>query len=220
MAYTKRVRLTHRKIRSDSYVQADTALESPLVTADTVNAVSTLQIAGVTVGAALAGTAAPMDIPLNQAKVIAAWKDTIADSAGANIMGLSDTEASVLVGNGANNNSKSDNALFVVSLPGWYVAGSAITVRIRAKVDVAPFVLAQVDCVSLKVNADGALGSDLCTTSAQTISTSYASKDFTITPTSRVAGETLHVLVGTIINDTGGAGTCIGSISKVQLLLG
>ncbi len=184
-----------------------------------VNA-TTLKINGTTVGAALAGAAAPVDIPLNQARVIAAWKDTIADSPGSNILGLTDTEASVLLGNAASGNTKNDNALFVVSLPAWYVAGSAISVRLTAKCDPAATVSSTVDCVSLKVNALGVLGSDLCTTAAQAINDTYAAKSFTITPTSRVAGETLHILVGTQVVDTGGTTNATGSIAKVELLLG
>lgn len=180
-----------------------------------------LQIGGVTVGAALAAAAAPVDIPLNQAKVIAAWKDTIADTPGSGILGLIDTEASVLLGNAASGNVKTDEALFIFSLPAWYIAGSPITVRIRGKVATTVSTVSNsLDC-TCKVNADGALGSDICATAAQSgVLTTYGDKDFVITPTGRVAGETLHIRVVTIADDTGGTVNTAMSISKVQVLLG
>jgi hypothetical protein len=218
MAYAARQRVTHRNIRSNSYVQADTALESPLVTADTVNAVSALQIGGVTVGAALAGTAAPLDLPLNTAHPVAAWKDTNADSPGSSILGLTDTAGAPLLGNAASGTQKTDSALFSFSLPGWYVAGSAIKVRLRAKTTALSTVSDKVVC-TFKVVADS-VGSDLVTTAAQQMTTAYVNYDFTVTPTSRVAGETIQLVVTTDLNDTGGTIGGVGSITKVTILLG
>lgn len=179
---------------------------------------TTLHVNGVLVGAALAGAQAPVDVPLNTAHPVAAWKDTNADSPGVSILGLTDTAGAPLLGNAASGNQKTDSALFSLSLPAWYVAGSAITVRLRAKTTALSTVSDKVDC-TFKIVGD-TVGSDLVTTSAQQITTSYANYDFTVTPTGRVAGETIQLVVTTDLDDTGGAIGGVGSISKVQLLLG
>lgn len=180
-----------------------------------------VKIAGTTVGVALAAAAAPMDLGLNDFRVIAAWKDPIADSPGSSLLGLTDTEGAPLLGNAASGNVKTDKGLVTFSLPAWYVSASPITVRLRAKIATTlSTVSSKVDVDSFKILADATLGSDLCTTAAQQVTTSYADYDFVCTPTSRVAGERVHLVVATIADDTGGTINTAMSISKVTILLG
>lgn len=182
---------------------------------------ATLKINGTAVGAALAGAAAPEDIPLVGARLIADWTTVVATTPGSSLLGLSATVGSPLLGNAASGNVKTDKAQFIFRLPAWYVAGTAITVRLRAKIATTlSTASSKVDVDSFKINADGAMGSDLCTTNAQQVTTAYANYDFTITPTSRVAGETVVLVVATIADDTGGTVNTAMSISKVQILLG
>lgn len=182
---------------------------------------TTIKLNGTSIGSALAATAAPLDLGLNDFRVIAAWKDPIADAPGSGLLGLTDTEGAPLLGNAASGNVKTDKALITFSLPPWYVAGSAITVRLRSKQATSlATASSKVDVDSFKVLADATLGSDLCSTAAQQVTTSYADYDFTITPTSRVAGERIHLVVCCINDDTGGTVNTAMSISKVTILLG
>ena len=189
-------------------------------TSGLVNAGS-LKIAGTTVTGVLAATNAPVDLPLTGARLIADWTTVVATTPGSSLLGLSATVGSVLLGNAASGNVKTDKAQFIFTLPAWYVSGGTITVRIRGKIATTlSTASSKVDVDSFKINADGAVGSDLCTTAAQQVTTSYADYDFTITPTSRVAGETVVLVVATIADDTGGTVNTAMSISKVQVLLG
>lgn len=181
----------------------------------------TIKLNGTAIGLALAATAAPLDLPLVGARLIADWTTVVATTPGSSLLGLSATVGSVLLGNAASGNTKTDKAQFIFQLPAWYVAGSAITVRLRSKqATTLSTASSKVDVDSFKVNADGAMGSDLCSTAAQQVTTAYANYDFTITPTSRVAGETVVLVVSTIADDTGGTVNTAMSISKVQVLLG
>ncbi len=189
-----------------------------LETSGTVNA-GAIKLAGNTLTGVVATlAAAPFDLPLNTAHPVAAWKDTNADSPGSSILGLTDTAGAPLLGNAASGNTKTDSALFSFALPAWYVTGSAITVRLRAKTTALSTVSDTVVC-TFKVVAD-TVGSDLVTTAAQQMTTGYVNYDFVVTPTSRVAGETIQLVVTTALTDTGGTIGGVGSISKVGLLLG
>jgi len=71
-----------------------------------------------------------------------------------------------------------------------------------------------------KNEADITHGSDLVTTSATTInSTTLAAKSFTVTPTSRVNGDELSVLMTVDITDTATGTAVIGLISKIHFAL-
>ena len=64
------------------------------------------------------------------------------------------------------------------------------------------------------------VSADLCTTTGQNFnSTSWADKDFTITPTSLTAGDLLDVELTTVVDDTSGAVGAQAQIGLVQFLL-
>lgn len=166
----------------------------------------------------LAGTV-PQGLPLNEAKKFDAWKDDLADAAAAGSLGLADTPGSVLKNTASNNNTQDDACVFLYTLPPSYVAGSTVTVRIRAKKDTTAGTVS--DTVDLQAKLVGdTLGSDICTTAAQAVTTSYANKDFTVTPTGLVAGDVLALEVHGLSNDTGGATNKQVFIARVEVRLG
>lgn len=63
------------------------------------------------------------------------------------------------------------------------------------------------------------LGADICATAAQSLTTSYANYDFTITPTGLAAGDVLNLDFALATNDTGGANAGAPTISKIDVLL-
>lgn len=145
-------------------------------------------------------------------------KDGVDDAPGSSLLGLADAVASALLGNAASGNEKNDYAGFAFCLPEDYKAGGTITVRVRAKVaDTLLTTHAKVD-VEAKLLGDAALGSDICSTAAQQVTTAYANYDFTITPTNLVAGDVLHFRVATLANDTGGTVNKAMSIAKVSII--
>lgn len=161
-------------------------------------------------------------INLYEMRKTAAYKDALADTPGTSLLGLGDAAGSVLTGtttNGGGTATANESAGFFLELPKSYVAGGTITVRLRAKVSVARTVSATCDVVAKRIDGDGAAGSDICTTAAQSLTTSYANYDFVVTPTSFVPGDLLLVDVYGIANDTGGASNGVVTIAAVTVFL-
>lgn len=167
--------------------------------------------------------ARPFPIPLFNARATgtgAILGNTAGTPAGA--MGLTPgthgSAAPVLVGEAANNNSKTNRARFLIPLPETYEDGETVTLRFSAKVGGALAVAQTIDVTAHKLDGDATVGSDLCTTAAQTLTTSFADYDFTITPTGLVAGDVLDVEVTLVANDTGGSANQAASIGLATLL--
>lgn len=160
---------------------------------------------------------AVIGIPLNRCTKDAAWKDVVDDAAGSSLLGLADTPGSVLTGNDANNNSKTDYAQVMVTLPPDYIAGRSVTVRLRAKQATAlSFASSKVD-LEAKLVGD-TVGSDICATAAQQVTTSYADYDFTITPTGLKPGDLLLLRVACLNDDTGGSSAGgVMTISRIEV---
>lgn len=149
-----------------------------------------------------------------------AWKTVVDATPGSSLLGQAATTAGVnLVGNAVSGNTKTDYAQVDYVLPAWYVPGAAITVKIRAKWTTTLLTVSSLVDLEAKVAADGTLGSDICTTAAQQLTTSFAWYSFTITPTGRVAGETLTLRVALLGDDTGGTVNTAGAISAVKVSL-
>lgn len=106
-------------------------------------------------------------------------------------------------------------------LPAEYVAGGAITLRVLAgMVTTISDGTATVDAQIYKVGTDGSVGSDLVTTSAQSInSLTAANKDFTVTPTGLVAGDVLDIVLTVAITDAATGTAVIGQINRASVLL-
>lgn len=173
---------------------------------------------GAITAAKLATDVYPVGIPLTNLRKSAAAKDDLPDAPDATELGLADTQGSLVVGtttNGGATAAATEKAAVRVALPANYVNGEAITLRIRAKVSVSRQVGASVDAVVKKCG--DSLGSDICATAAQTLSTSFANKDFTITPTGLVAGDELNIEVALASDDTGGSANGLPSISHIEL---
>lgn len=150
-----------------------------------------------------------------------AWKTVVDAVPGSSLLGQAATTAGVnLVGNANSGTTTSDYAQIDAVLPGWYKAGATITVRLRAKWTTTLLTVSSLVDVEAKVAADGALGSDICATAAQQVTTAFANYDFVVTPTNRVAGETITLRVGLLGDDTGGTINTAGAISGIALVLG
>lgn len=105
-------------------------------------------------------------------------------------------------------------------LPPEYVSGESVTVRVRAIEAVGAATVAttvDVECYE----ADGASGisADLCATAAQDVTAVVGNKDFVITPTDLVAGDTLDIEITGVSNDTGGTVGTVLTIYETKLLL-
>lgn len=154
-------------------------------------------------------------------RIFDAVKDALPDSPGTDDMGLADAAASAAVTttvSGGGTATATQKCLVRITLPRDYKAGGTLTLRLRAKLGGALQVSATIDAEA-KVYSDGALGSDLVSTAAQALATNdtYANYDFTITPTSRVAGDILQVIVTIALDDTGGTASKFASLAAIEL---
>jgi hypothetical protein len=113
-------------------------------------------------------------------------------------------------------------AAFTFTLPAEYEAGGTITLVPHAgMLTTISDGTATVDfSVYWKDESDISHSSDLCTTAATTInSLTLGAKSFTITPTSRVNGDELGVLMTIAITDAATGTAVLGLISKIHWLL-
>jgi hypothetical protein len=134
-------------------------------------------------------------------------------------MGTHGTNSPVLVGEAASGNTKTNKARFTFALPAEYVDGESVTVRVRCKEAVgAATVSTTMDVECYKSDNEGGIGSDLCATAAQDVTTSYANDDFVITPTGLVAGDVLDIELTGVTTDTGGTVGTILTIGSVEVL--
>lgn len=137
------------------------------------------------------------------------------------ITGTPGTDAPTLQGVDFGGTSTDEKCAFVFVLPPEYDDGQSVRVRVRAAMlTTVSDGTATVDVECWKLNGDGAVGSDICTTAAQSInSLTPANKDFVITETGLVGGDVLVIRLSFGGSDTGNAGVMIPEISKVTMLV-
>lgn len=107
-----------------------------------------------------------------------------------------------------------------IKVPAGYVTGADLQLRIRAgMITTVSDTTATVDVQAYLEDEDGAVGSDICATAAQTInSLTIANKDFVITQTGIAAGDILDVRIAIAITDSATATAVIGQISRIALM--
>lgn len=103
------------------------------------------------------------------------------------------------------------------TLPPEYLSGGTITLRIYADTQAGA---ASVDAQAFLASKTGIAisGSDLVTTAATAVTTTFGAKEFTITPTSRVAGDTLDIRLA-VIGTTSVTANTIVRIPNIEMVL-
>lgn len=146
----------------------------------------------------------------------------LAATAGSSILGLTagthGSASPLLITNDSDGTTKSDSARFLVPISPFYVAGTTVTARVRAKVSAAAQVSSTVDVLIFAADLAGGVSADLVTTAAQAITTTVGNYDFTVTPTALTPGSVLDILITVALNDTGGSGALLGSVYNVELI--
>lgn len=168
-------------------------------------------------------------IPLTDFRPATAMKDALADTAtgtaGTTVghtpgnFGLADVAGSALSGLSTNGNAATNAAACYFRIPSDYVAGGLITLRPRARVSVARNTAQTIDATFQVMSESNSLGSDLCATAAQTLTTSYAAYEFTITPTSVKPGDIAYITLTGFADDTGGSSGGTLAVQWVDILL-
>ena len=108
----------------------------------------------------------------------------------------------------------------MIPLPENYEDGETVTLRLHAGMETTVSDgTATVDVEAYKSDSEAGIGSDLCSTAAQSInSLTFADKDFTITPTGLSAGDMLDVRVTLAVSDTATGTAVTATIGAVELL--
>jgi len=103
------------------------------------------------------------------------------------------------------------------TLPPEYLSGGTITLRIYADTQAGA---ASVDAQAYLESKTGIAisGSDLVTTTATAVTTTFGAKDFTLTPTSRVAGDTIDIRIAAIGTTSVTASTIV-RIPNIEMIL-
>lgn len=197
----------------------------------TAQSTVTVPVGGFTIGAVpvtatatqintVVGSLGTRRLPLTQARN-ADGSSLVATSPGATDFTIVSTPGTVLnlAGHAAQNNAKTDNAIFEVVLPSSYTAGANVTLTIQSSYAVASgtTLAGTVDATAYLLADAGTEGADICATSAQTITASKVDYAFTLTGTTLTPGARILIQVTTVVSEGGNAGTITGKVWSVRL---
>jgi hypothetical protein len=143
----------------------------------------------------------PYGIPVNQIMAADGAPLGVSETAGDHFLALG-TNTIELQGETSNNETEASVSYIQFVLPPEYVSAGDVKVRIRCQIDGAGTDNASTVDIEAYEQADGAVGSDICATVAQTFAakTTWYNMDFTITAAGLVAGDVLNIkLTSTIV---------------------
>ena len=129
-------------------------------------------------------------------------------SAAAGVFGMACTAGTTLslVTEVANNNTKTDVALFEMLVPVGYVAGNPLNITVNAGYTIGSGVLSASTLTlnSYIISKDGTQSANLVTTSAATITGTNTDYSFAITSTNIAAGSRLLIKATIVLTETSG----------------
>ena len=128
----------------------------------------------------------------------------------------------ILEGEDAQNATKTDTLCFEFALPVEYVADADVKVNVHARYDDSgggTNPTCTIDVEAYELTDAGAVGADLCTTAAQSLTTSFGGMTFVLTDTDLTAGDRLLVLVRASVQEGGDTGTLTAQIGSIEMQL-
>jgi len=136
------------------------------------------------------------------------------------IEGTYGTDAPTVQSSDSQSTSVTQYARFFIPIDHNYVSGETMQIRIRGgMITTIADTSATVDLSIYTNDRDGAVGSDLCATAAQSInSLTKANADFTVTTTSLVQGDVLDVRLVVAIVDSSASTAVIGEVSYIGFM--
>jgi len=134
------------------------------------------------------------------------------------VSGTYGTDAITIQSGNAASGSVTQYGRFFVDVDDSFVLGETMSMRVRSgMITTVADTSATVDLQVYVGDGDGAVGSDLCTTAAQSMnSLTKANYDFTINAESLVNGDVLDCRVAVAITDSATATDVIGEISAIK----
>jgi hypothetical protein len=108
----------------------------------------------------------------------------------------------------------------LVPLPAEYDPGASVSIRVKAgMVGAVADTSATVDVEAFALDGAGEIGSDLCSTAAQSCnSLTFDNLDFVLTATALSPGDVLDVRVAVAVNDAATASAVAAAVGALELL--
>ncbi len=207
-------------------VSGDVTLDGAGAVTIAAGAVTNSMLAGsITRANLLQEDAAVYAVPLEHMRVHDALASALPTTASADDMGFIPgtfgTDAPTLQGVDFGGTATDEKCRFQYRLPVEYVDGQTITLRCHAgMLTTVSDGTATLDAEVYLDDGEGAVGSDICATAAQSInSLTLADIDFTVTPAGVVSGSLLDIRLSFAGSDTGDLGVMIPTITAVSMLL-
>jgi len=164
-------------------------------------------------------------IPLTQARVWDAMGSNLPNTSSADDLaidgGTFGTDSPKITTGDVKASTVTRHARLLAELPPEYVDGQSVTVRVHAGMETTVAdTSATVDVECYKSDKETGIGSDICTTAAQSInSLTFADMDFTITPSGLSSGDVLDIRITVAVTDAATATAVMASIGAIELLL-
>jgi hypothetical protein len=130
--------------------------------------------------------------------------------------GMASTAGAPWLGTSTNNSQAVEGVQIEYRIHPQYIAGGPMRVRVQGKVGTTRAVKQAIDFTA-QVISDATVGSDICATAEQTLTTAYAYYYFTVTPTTLVPGSVIKFTVVGYNDDTGGSTG--GSIAVPEVIV-
>lgn len=167
---------------------------------------------------------APFVVPLTDFRVWDAMQTVLPGTSSADDLALAGgtfgTDSPTIQTGDVKNSTVTRYARALVRLPIEYDAGETVMLRVHAgMITTVASASATVDVQAYKSDKEAGVGSDLCTTNAQSCnSTTFADLDFVITPAGLAAGDVLDVRLAVAVTDVATGTAVIAAIGSVELL--
>lgn len=140
---------------------------------------------------------------------------------GAGLFSVSTTPGTshVLLGEAAQNNTKTDYLLYEFTLPADYTAGQNVLVTVNAQHTESggTSLTNTLDCEAWLMTAAGAAGADICATAATAIAGTAGNIVFTLTGTTLNPGDRLTLRLTSVATEGGDAGTTRNRINSITV---
>ena len=124
-----------------------------------------------------------------------------------------------LQGRNANNSTQTDTLCFEFAIPPEYDDSADVKLVVHCRVNDSAGTVGTktVDAEVYELTDAGAVGSDICATTIQTISNSFADYTFTITDAGLVGGDRIIVFVRAVIQETASGGDIFSLIGSMEI---
>ena len=125
------------------------------------------------------------------------------------VMGGWGSGTGILEGEDANGTTKTETVVFDFAIPPEYIDADTIKINVTCRYSdsgAGTLTTKTIDCEVYEIAEDGTASADLCTTTAQNVTTTMTQYEFDITTTNVASGDILRVFLRITLTESGGTG--------------